>query len=493
MKREEYLFEISKKIVAVFGLDFQSNQWLDMERRVMSVAVDLQIDPKLDTILQLLSKPNLSHQELNSFSGHLTINETYFYRETAALDLLINEIIPKLISLRRGKNEKIRIWSAGCSSGEEPYTIAMLLRQHFPELINWDITILATDISPNAIGKALKGEYTDWSFRNTDESIKSKYFAPSGKNWSIIPEIKKMISFSYLNLSKNSYPSSLTNTEEMDVVFCRNVMMYFTPQVIKEVSARFKNCLIDQGWFITSQVELNDDYFSNFERVNYHNGIFYQKTNRLKQIVKQIPIIERKVERIAKPKVEIKKEIVRKPLMPIETPKVVTKVYADVGITMSEINSYFQNGLYKHCIDYCLQKIAQGHLNNQLFEVLVKSFANSGLLADGMETITKIVHSNSSTAQMYYIYASLLNEKNELQKAENTLRKAIYLDHKHVLSHLMLGDVFLKSDKHQLALKHYDIIMRLLENLNENEIVPDSDGLTAGRIRQLTESIINRL
>jgi chemotaxis protein methyltransferase CheR len=107
--------------------------------------------------------------------------------------------------------------------------------------------------------------------------------------------------------------------------------------------------------------------------------------------------------------------------------------------------------------------------------------------------MTQIINSNAATAEMYYIYASLLNEQNDLKQTEQNLKKAIYLNHNHILSHLMLGDIFMKTDKKNLATKHYENIIRITNQYNENEIVPDSDGLTVGRIKELTESIINRL
>jgi chemotaxis protein methyltransferase CheR len=488
MTKEEFLYEISEKIVGLLGLDFQPNQWPDMERRVIAAANDLKLNTSVDAIYEWLSKSQLTTIELNTISSHLTINETYFFRETTALELFTHIIVPSLINERRGKNERIKIWSAGCSSGEEPYTLAMILNEHFPELANWDVTILATDISPNAIQKALHGEYTDWSFRNTDNNIKNKYFTATAKNWKISSKLKKMISFSYLNLSKNSYPSSVTNTEQVDVIFCRNVMMYFTPQIIKEVSARFKDSLVENGWFITSQVELNDDYFSNFERVNYQNGIFYQKANKPKEPLRLKQNIQSSVVRTLTTKEKPKRELVS-----TLTKKVVPVSEIRVQPAPISPETYFQRGEYKNCIECCLKNISQGGLNIKLFTVLIKSYANLGMFHDCQKELSRIINSNEATADMYYIYASLLNEQNDLTLTELNLKKAIYLNHNHILSHLMLGDIFMKTNKRNLAIKHYENIIRITTDINENEIVPQSDGLTVGRIKELSESIIRKL
>jgi chemotaxis protein methyltransferase CheR len=264
--------------------------------------------------------------------------------------------------------------------------------------------------------------------------------------------------------------------------------MYFTPQVIKEVSRRFKNCIIENGWFITSQVELNDDYFSNFERVHYLNGIFYRKTNNpnkilrpqldLKPLEAQIPIVKEKV------KIEVEK-VEKKATNQIPIEKTHSR--------LPDSATYFRKGEYKECIDSCLFSIAQGGLNNNLFSFLIKSYANLGQLDDSQKVLTQIFNSNAATAEMYYIYASLLNENNDLKQTEHNLKKAIYLNHNHILSHLMLGDVFLKMEKTHLATKHYENIIKIVSQLNEHEIVPESDGLTVGRIKEFTESIIKKL
>jgi len=493
MNHEDYLIEISHKIIGIFGLNFQSNQLKDMERRILAAAKDLKLETDIHHISDWLSKPEFSNLEINTLSAHLTIGETYFFREKPSLDIFIQRILPELIEQRRNKDRRIRIWSAGCSSGEEPYTIAILIKEHFPELADWNIEILATDISPNAIQKALNGEYTEWSFRETTEFIKNKYFTRSGRNWSILPEIKKMVTFSYLNISRNSYPSSLTNTEEIDVIFCRNVMMYFTPEVIKEVSARFKNSLLENGWLITSQVELNDEYFSNFERVNYLNGIFYQKTNILnKQVKNRLDPIPDHIEALAK-RYEIKKTEIKKFEHKIEKSRIKAKEQQKSDYTEMELENQFQKGQYQICIENCMHTISNKKINNKIFTLLIKSYANSGNLMESVSDIAKVMGNNSTTPEMYYLYASLLNEKNDIQTTEVMLKRAIYLDHKHVLSHLMLGEIFLKTDKKQLAIKHYGTVIDILDEYSNDDIVPESDGLTAGRIKAFAVSLINNL
>ena len=193
------------------------------------------------------------------------------------MSLFVKKIMPEIIQKAEKENRGIKIWSAGCSSGEEPYSIAILIKEHFPELNPSKFTIMATDISPKAINKAISGNYTEWSFRETSDSIRKKYFQNVNGSWNISPEIKRMVNFTYLNLAKNSFSSQLIGAVNVDVIFCRNVLMYLSPDIIKKAAENFHNSLNDGGWFITSQVELNDEYFSIFDKVYFDSGVFYKK------------------------------------------------------------------------------------------------------------------------------------------------------------------------------------------------------------------------
>ena len=493
MKHEEELIEISKKIVEMFGLNFQPNQLQDLERRIIAAARELKIDHSIQGIKNWLLNTPSTNSELNALSAHLTINETYFFREKPAIDLFIEKIIPGLIKHNQDKKE-IRIWCAGCSSGEEPYTLAIILKEYFPILSDWNIMILATDISPVAIQKALHGEYTEWSFRETNDLIKNKYFITQDKHRRILPDIKKMVTFTYLNLSKNSYPSSLTNTDNMDVIYCRNVMMYFAPEVIHEVSARFYNALVENGWLITSQVELNDEYFSNFRRVYSNNGVFYNKSkihNEPKVNTFCEPSEIKRVNTIKPKGKKLEVKILNKRSENEVTKK--SKHNEKKSLSILKPEEFYLKGQYDKCIESCIQTIESGNFDNKTFTLLIKSYSNSGILIKGEKTIKKLLLNNAATSEIYYLYASFLKEQNEINESEIVLKKAIYLNHRHILSHLMLGDISSINDKKNIAVKYYKTVIELLEKYNDNDILPDSDGLTAGRIKALAISMINNL
>ncbi len=203
----------------------------------------------------LLSTP-ITKDLLEVLASHLTVGETYFFREKGIFEVLEWQILPQLLASRRSGNRQLRIWSAGCASGEEAYSIAMLLHKILPDIRDWQITVLATDVSQRALQKAELGVYNQWSFRGTSTWLVEKYFTRvKGDKWKILPWIKEMVTFSYLNLATDPFPSRINNTAAMDIIFCRNVLMYFTPVVIDRVVENFSGALVEGGWLMVSPAE----------------------------------------------------------------------------------------------------------------------------------------------------------------------------------------------------------------------------------------------
>lgn len=416
------ILEISDFVVNSFGLQFPPSRENDLMRAVKNAAFQFGCTDDLGEIKHWLCDRKLSDAEVHELSAQLTINETYFFREKTALDLLSETIIPAIIAKRDINKQPIRIWSAGCSSGEEAYSIAMWLSEHFNQINPKNLQLIATDISPRAVAKALKGEYTNWSFRETDIEIRKKYFIETGKNYQLKNEIQKFVTFSYLNLAKNSFPSTITNTDNIDVIFCRNVLMYFRPDKIREVSARFYDALTADGWLITSQVELNDDYFGNFERVNYRNGIYYSKEKNQKSAVS-----------------------VSARLASILVDKKPKSVSVKANVRQRPVNdAHKQNNLFNTDAIYSNSKplfeLKSIEANEILAEINeVKHLCDKGEYGLAIERIENLIVTNASNADLYYLYANILYENNDLLGVEKLLTKTLYLNNRHFDAILLMA------------------------------------------------------
>ena len=200
----------------------------------------------------------MTKQQIETLARQLTVGETYFFRDKKSFELIEGKILPDLIQKRREADRYLWIWSAGCATGEEPYSIAMLLSRLIPDIEDWNITVLATDINASFLQKAAKGIYGEWSFRDVPSGVKEVFFKKAGKDlFELLPEVRTAVTFTYLNLSEDAYPSLTNNTNGMDVILCRNVLMYFTEKSQREVVGKLYRCLVKGGWLMVSPAEIS--------------------------------------------------------------------------------------------------------------------------------------------------------------------------------------------------------------------------------------------
>lgn len=216
-------------------------------------------------------KENANGQkELITLVNKITTNETYFFREQHHFDFLKNEIFAKLEAKKR---HTIRIWSAGCSSGEEPYSIAMTIFDSFNSISNLDIKILATDVNTEVLKKAELGTYKLDNFqRGIDTFHVNKYFDKKDEEtFQIKPHVKQLITFKHLNFLSDRYPIK----SELDIIFCRNVMIYFSDDVKKQIINRFCELLKPNGYLIVGHSESLISFTDKFKFLN--NTIYVKK------------------------------------------------------------------------------------------------------------------------------------------------------------------------------------------------------------------------
>lgn len=177
-------------------------------------------------------------EALDMLINKISTNHTYFYRENSHFEFFVDKVMPQIQSLLRQKGSKdLRIWCAGCSSGEEPYTLSMLLLEFFGREISvWDTGVLATDISKRVLEKATAGIYDDENVSHLPSALKHKYFKRrSDRNWLVKDRVKEMVLFRRFNLIREDYPFK----GKFHVIFCRNVMIYFDALTRKKLVNRF--------------------------------------------------------------------------------------------------------------------------------------------------------------------------------------------------------------------------------------------------------------
>jgi len=219
---------------------------------------------------KLRSEPvinGLHHKSVDA----LTTNETSFFRDFHPFESLRKEILPKLIEQRAGVRQ-LNIWSAACSTGQEPYTLAMLLAEHFPQLADWKINILATDLSPTVLKVAGEAHYSQFEVnRGLPATYLVKYFTKQGDRWLIKPHLKKNIQFRAMNLIQ-PWPI----IPPMDLVFIRNVMIYFDVETKKMILKRIRNCLLPHGYLFLGTAETTVNLDPAYQPVTFGRAVVYK-------------------------------------------------------------------------------------------------------------------------------------------------------------------------------------------------------------------------
>ena len=214
--------------------------------------------------------------ELAKLFEVITTNETSFYRNPPQLQVFQNTVLKaELDKLRASGLKKLRIWSAGCSTGEEPYTIAMILHEVLrTEIKLWDIKITANDLSESVLASAKRGVYTDYALRTTPKPIIDKYFTKEGSLFHVLPELKSMVSFGPINLKDRVM---IRKIERSNIVFCRNVIIYFDDEMKKQVISSFYDNLVPGGCLFIGHSESLHNISRAFKPEHHTGTIVYRK------------------------------------------------------------------------------------------------------------------------------------------------------------------------------------------------------------------------
>jgi chemotaxis protein methyltransferase CheR len=203
----------------------------------------------------------------------MTTNETSFFRDVRPFQSLQETVLPQLIERRR-LARSLSVWCAACSSGQEPYSVAMLIREHFPELRDWNVQILATDLSPSMLDRTRAGLYSQLEInRGLPSPLLVKYFTPAGRNWQAIPELRRMVRVEYLNLAE-PWPVM----QPFDLVFLRNVLIYFDIPTKQAILGKARRQLRPDGLLLLGGAETTMNLDADFERVPVGRSTWYRPT-----------------------------------------------------------------------------------------------------------------------------------------------------------------------------------------------------------------------
>jgi len=442
------------------GLHFDHSK---MESLKASILQRMQINQleNFEQYYRFLTYHPEGKKELRALLSLITINETSFFRQKEQFSVLEEEILPQLIRKKEQKgNFFLDIWSAGCASGEEPYTVALILKEFFPYLKNWEIEILGTDVDMESLKQAKKGIYRKNSLRFTEPKYQKKYFTEVDVYYYLNEEIKKMVNFVYHNLAEESYPSSPHG--KWDIIFCRNVLIYFKPEKIEKIFDHFYRHLNDNGYLLLGYAE-SIGRFSQFAVIHRGNTFYYEKEvgkgviTPKEVVTSKQTHLSRVAQEIIPPvlSLQVSKEEPRK--------KVITEV---VSLREEEVGEFYQ----------------------EIFHLL-----DGGQFALALEKINKLLVRDKLLPQVYYLRGFIKDKLNHLEEAIIEFKRAIYLDKNFLMAHFNLAEVYAREGKKKDALREYKNVLRCLENGNIEEPIPFSGGFSKKALAETCQRNIERL
>ncbi len=477
---------LGELISQTMGLHFPPERYADLERGLAGAAEEFGLPDAGACVDWLLGAP-LSKSRLQVLARHLTVGETYFFRERKAFDVLARSVLPELIRVRRAGGRRLRVWSAACCTGEEPYSVAILLHQLLPDLADWHVTILATDINERFLNIAVAGVYGEWSFRESPAWLKARYFQRTAAGgYAILPEIGKLVTFAHLNLAQDAYPALATGTNSMDLILCRNVLMYFSPGQAQEVVRKLRHAMVDDGWLAVGATDGSQSLFSEFEPVNFPGVVLYQKRGADQQITPQQPQAWR-YETVA-PVAEVPFSWRLPALEPLMTEDVVIgKEAPDPYATAS---AFYQHSQYAEASEILLASLDldRPHAAETL-SLLTRALANQGKLTEALAWCNRWVAADKLNPSGHYLRAVVFQELGDDGQARRSLLRAVYLDPDFVLAHFALGNLARNDSQNDRASRHFSLALRLLDKCQPADPLLESDGLTAGQLIEIIKSI----
>jgi chemotaxis protein methyltransferase CheR len=429
---------VSAVIAAHTGLHFPNDRRNDLQRGLADAALELGFEDARSCAHWLLSSAPTKPQ-LDTLASYLTVGETYFFREPKAFEALATEILPALIQKKRGHEQRLRLWSAACSTGEEAYSLAILVRQVLPDWQDWQISILGTDINRRALEKARHGVYGEWSFRDTPGSFRERYFdVTEDGRYSVRPDIRRCVRFAHVNLAQDGFPSLATDTNAMDIVFCRNVLIYFEPTQTTALIAKLRRSIVEDGWLVVSPSEYSQTLFAGFATVNFPGTVLYRKTTS------------------PEPQARARDEASMPPPLPI---------------ALANPTAFAPRPVLKP----------------EDFARLTRSRANEGRLDEALAWSERWIVADKLDAVAHYLHAMVLQEQGDREQARRSLERAIYLEPGFVLAHFALGNL---AGHGTHMHRHFQNALELLRQMPATDIVPESDGLTAGRLSEIITALL---
>jgi chemotaxis protein methyltransferase CheR len=459
------------------GLHFPSHKLGELVAAIHERLAGLPRCRDLEGYLDLLRRDENGTGELRALVARLTVGETYFFRNHGQFAALRDQILPEIIRRRRGRGRRIRIWSAGCSTGEEPYSLAMLLLELVPDLAEWEVHLLATDINEESLAAAREGHYRNWSFREVEGPYRERFFVPEGDGYRIRPEVRGLVTFRYLNLADDLYPTAVTGTDALDLVLCRNVMIYFRPEFSREVTQRFFRALDDGGFLLVGHSEHSDLVYGGFARSFTGHGVVYRKTG-------PNPAWERGIALRFRGSGAAPEETLRHDPPRPRAPAVQRPPETEETVLFQRAVALVEDLRPAEAIGAFRRVLEVNPDNARALYSIAMLCANAGDDAAAAAWAGRLLRTDPLHLEGTFLLAIIARETGDRAAELAALKKTLYINPHFVLGHFHTAVAHLRGGNARLARRSFRNVLRLTEGLAGEVAVEGVEGMTVGRLRE---------
>lgn len=419
------------------------------------------------------------NDEFNNLVNLLTINETYFFREPAHLELLAKRLVP-LLRANKKSTEKIRILCAGCSTGEEPYSIVMTLMEEHGTAVRDLFSVVGADIDSDALLKAGSGVFNSYSFRGVPNNLRDKYFEPlKVKQYRIRDFVREQVEFRKLNLLGDTFPHALHG---IDVIFYRNVSIYFEQETQKSIFMKLAGLLNEKGYLILSSTETlshNIGVLSLVELDNlfiYHKNVELAVEDRRKTVPVKDKVVRCRNAETGQPG-KVKDSVLKKEL-PSVPAKGVTG--SKPGFERRDVSSLFDKALslardkkYSDSLDIINELISEEPSRTKAYMLKAGILINLKRMDEAERACMQGIEAEQWCLEGYLLLGLIAKIQGNDEAALKRFKEALYMQSSCWLAHFHLAEIYRSRDELERASREYMIVIKLLKNGD-----PGDNGLT---------------
>jgi chemotaxis protein methyltransferase CheR len=412
--------------------------------------------------LKMLDDP----PEMDLLVAELTIGETYFFRHAEQFEALRQAVIPDLLTRNRARR-RLRIWSAGCATGAEPYSLALLLWQDFgPALAGWDVRIVGTDINQAFLERAREARFNEWAFREAPPGFTDQYFVRAGKEWVLRREFTSWVSFRHHNLVQDEPPFG-GHAEPADLILCRNVLIYFGPRIFARTAARLWDALAEGGWLVVGHSEPNQQVFSEFRTVQISGQTAYQKLAGGVANPGRGPAISRP--KAAESGFATANAVTVAATAPAPAIAPPTSRTVRRPAPVSALHPALKTP----------QPAADATVAG------ARRLADGGKWQEAARRCRVLLGASTLDAAAHFTYALILEHSGRAGEVQPALERAIYLDREFALAHFYMGLCLYRRRSFRKARRCFQNVLDLLRSRRDDEPVPHGDGITNAELAEL--------